>query len=142
MARTEAGKEFRKYFIDVEHEYRKNLDRQFAAAIANSPANNTDYNITCWGVWRDSGIRCPYYVKRVILDYYDHQTVNRIVCVTQQTYEDLMENFRAMDGADISNLPPDKQRKFRVHSQQDKMNRREPQQRDPNYGYIQLSLFD
>lgn len=143
VAETAQGREVRKYFIEIEKAYRAQLERQLLASVAAPIADNTRYNRTVWKVWRDSGIRCPYYVKRVILEHYDYKIVNQIVCVTQQTYEDLIDNFRALDGAVVDDLPEQKRRKFR-HGEYSKINRREPQRRDDDYGFmsVQLNLFD
>ena len=130
--------EFEQAKAQLRSQLERQLQRQFATE--HPIADNTQYNVTCWKVWRDSGIRDAYYVKNVIETCYDFEVVNKVVCVTQQTYEDLLENFRALDGADISGLPPEKQRKFRSHQEAGKMNRREPQKRD-DLSWIQPSLF-
>lgn len=132
MARTEQGRQTRRYFIETEKAYRAQLERLLLATPRE--ADNTRYTITCWKVHQDSGIKDPYYVRDVIVDNYDHKIVNQIVCVTRLVYEDLMENFRSTDGADISELPPEKRRKF--HKTEGKKNKREPQSDNE-----QLSFF-
>ncbi len=131
-ANTEIGFSYLLYLIQVEESYRAQLERQLQASPRES--DNTRYSITFWKVHQDSGIKDPYYVRDVIVDNYDHKIVNQIVCVTRLTYEDLLENFRSLDGADISELPLEKRRKF--HKTEGKKNRREPQSDNE-----QLSFF-
>lgn len=126
-------------FEQAKQTLKEQFSRQLVANLSNPIADNSNYNITCWKVWRDSGIRNPYYVRNAIIERYDHKIVNQIVCVTRLTYEDLMENFRSMDGTDISELPPEKQRKFRVAK--GIANKREPQLIPDDWGYIQPNLF-
>lgn len=142
VAETSQGREVRKYFIEIEKAYRAQLERQLLMSVRNELTNDTDYEITFWKVWEDSGIKSAYYVRDVIVGNYDYQFVNGLVCVNRVTYQHLIGNFRSTKGARIDELSAAQRRRFR-RGEEVKKNRREPQKQDADiFTTVGLPLFD
>lgn len=99
---------------------RSHFEAQFNRPTTPSPVG---YCHTFWKVWADSGIKDPWYVRRVIVANHDYRIVNKLVCVTHDVYTELVLTFRSQAGADISELPVELQPLFKEFEEKRKNTR-------------------
>jgi hypothetical protein len=99
---------------------RSHFEAQFNRPTTQSPAG---YCHTFWKVWADSGIKDPWYVRRVIVANHDYRIVNKLVCVSHGVYTELVLTFRSQAGADISELPVELQPLFKEFEEKRKNTR-------------------
>jgi hypothetical protein len=99
---------------------RSQLEYQFTRPATPSPAG---YCHTFWKVWADSGIKDPWYVRRVIVANHEYRIVNKLVCVSHDVYTELVLTFRSQAGANPAELPMELQPLFREFEEKRKNTR-------------------
>jgi phage anti-repressor protein len=105
-ARTQQGREVRKYFIEIEQAYIQNLERQFQLP-ATEPLAPFPHTLT--KLHQISGIVSRSQVRRAVTrDYHfgtEYIKIGRELFLTEDAFNWLVTHFESERGTDIEQLP-------------------------------------